>query len=140
MMKYIFIFALVLAAACSSSYVNQSEDNFGCNYPKEQFLRETSEWMLRNGFEIINQDEALGLLEVMIPVRIDSREAELTFKLKYDEGSRQVNAISKSKIWNKDLSTEEEFYNLKKFRPEIKSYMMILDSISVNCTKVAFRN
>jgi hypothetical protein len=139
-MKYTLIFALILAVACSSSYVNKSEDDFGCNYSREQFMSETTSSMLRNGFEVINHDSARGMLEVMKPVRIDNREAELYFNFSYNEYDKKVRVFSKSKIWNKDLSTEEEFYNLKKYRPEIKSYMMILDSIQVNCNKVAFRN
>ncbi|MBE2188697.1 MAG: hypothetical protein KGZ71_13995 [Desulfobulbaceae bacterium] len=139
-MKYIVIFALILATACSSSYINKSEDDFGCNYSREQFMSETTSFMLRNGFDIINHDSTRGILEVMKPVRIDNREAELTFNFNFNQVDKKVRVFSKSKIWNKDLSTEEEFYNLKKYRPEIKSYMMILDSIHVNCTKVAFKN
>ncbi|PKL84892.1 MAG: hypothetical protein CVV22_10535 [Ignavibacteriae bacterium HGW-Ignavibacteriae-1] len=139
-MKYLLVFALILATACSSSYVNESEDYFGCNYTREQFMREATTSMLRNGFEVVSHDSVRGKLEVMKPVRIDSREAELYFNFNYNEYERKVSVTSKSKIWNENLSTEEEFYDLKNYRPEVKSYMMILDSIKVNCVKVAFRN
>jgi hypothetical protein len=139
-MKYLLVFALILATACSSSYVNKSEDDFGCNYTRDQFMREATTSMLRNGFEVLSHDSLRGRLEFMKPVRIDNREAELYFNFKYNEYERKVSVMSKSKIWNENLSTEEEFYNLKKYRNEIKPYMMILDSIKVNCVKVAFRN
>ncbi len=139
-MKYLLVFALILATACSSSYVNESKDDFGCNYTREQFMREATTSMLRNGFEVVSHDSVRGKLEVMKPIRIDSREAELYFNFNYNEYERKVSVMSKSKIWNENLSTEEEFYDLKNYRPEVKSYMMILDSIKVNCVKVAFRN
>ncbi len=135
-----FAFALVLLfVSCSTGYMSKTEDSFRCNYPREQFINDATSWMLRNGFEVVKQDVPQGLLEVMKAVTIDKREAELYFNFKY-ESSNQVLAVTKSKIWNNDLSTEEEYYNLKNYRPEIKKYMMILDSLNVYCTKVAYRN
>lgn len=135
-----FAYALtILIVSCSTGYMNKTEDGFRCNYPREQFINDATSWMLRNGFEVVRQDAARGILDVMKAVTIDKREAELYFNFKY-ESNNEVSAVSKSKIWNNDLSTEEEYYNLKNYRPEIKKYMMILDSIHVYCTKVAYRN
>jgi hypothetical protein len=97
-MKYLMIFALILATACSSSYVNKSEDDFGCNYTLEQFMYETTNSMLRNGFEVVSHDSVRGKLEVMKPVRIDNREAELYFNFNFKEYDKKVSVLSKSKF------------------------------------------